>query len=281
MSAEAALSGVDLARQALLAAREAAKKNGAASKKPRRRTATVVGRDGREPLGLGSAISRMMTERGMVAPAAGGSVLADFAAILAAAVPELAGRAHAVAFDADTGRLDVVPETSAAGTTLRWSAPKLIAAANQRVQGANVRAVHVLAASAVKAGPGTTVAADRDPQPSAPTAPVPRRTPPEGYRRAIEAHRQAAVPSRVDSGIADAVERQTRAMRELSRRAFPDPPSVSNDAPAPIEQARVQRRRQAAATEAAALSRARAERAARLAGTQAVVQQSPPLRTTA
>ncbi|MFK0182164.1 DUF721 domain-containing protein [Streptomyces xanthochromogenes] len=281
MSAEAELSGVDLARQALLAAREAAKKNGATSKKPRRRTGTVVGRDGREPLGLGSAISRMMTERGMVAPAAGGSVLADFAAILAAAMPELAGRVRAVAFDADTGRLDVVPETPAAGTTLRWSAPKLIAVANQRVQGANVRAVHVLAASAVKAGPGTTVAADPDPQPSAPTAPVPRRTPPEGYRRAIEAHRQVAVPSRVDSGIADAVERQTRAMRELSRRAFPDPPSVSDDAPAPIEQARVQRRRQAAATEAAALRRVRAERAARLAGAQAVVQQSPPLRTTA
>ncbi len=63
-------SGVDLARQALLAAREAARKNGATGKKPKRRTTTVVRRDGREPLELGSAISRMMTERGMTAPAA-------------------------------------------------------------------------------------------------------------------------------------------------------------------------------------------------------------------
>lgn len=226
------VSGVDLARQALLAAREAAKRNGATSKKPRRRTGTAVGRDGREPLGLGSAISRMMAERGMVAPAsASGSVLAHFDAILAVAVPELAGRAHAVACDADTGRLDVVPETSAAGTALRWSAPKLVAAANERVQGAN-RAVHVLAPAPVKAGPAT-VAAAPDPQPSALTAPVQRRTPPEGYRRAIEAHREAAVPSRVDPGIADAVERQTAAMRELSRRAFPEPPSVPADVPAP------------------------------------------------
>ncbi|AYV32400.1 MULTISPECIES: hypothetical protein [Streptomyces] len=54
------LSGVDLARQALVAAREAARKNGATSKKPKRRTTAVVGRGGREPLGLGSAISRMM-----------------------------------------------------------------------------------------------------------------------------------------------------------------------------------------------------------------------------
>ncbi|MER7048395.1 hypothetical protein [Streptomyces jumonjinensis] len=46
------LSGVDLARQAMVAAREAAKKNGAArTAKPKRRTVTLVRRDGREPLG--------------------------------------------------------------------------------------------------------------------------------------------------------------------------------------------------------------------------------------
>ncbi len=101
--------GVDLARQPLIAARKAAKKNGATqTKKPKRRT-TVVRRDGREPLGLGAAIGMMMTERGMVAPAAGGTVLADFDAIPAAAVPGLAGRVQVTAFDADTGRLTSSP----------------------------------------------------------------------------------------------------------------------------------------------------------------------------
>ncbi|MEU7206577.1 hypothetical protein [Streptomyces sp. NPDC045470] len=57
------------------------------------------------------------------------------------------------------------------------------------------------------------------------------------------------------------MERQTAAMRELSRRAFPEPDVAPEDATAPIEQARVQHRRQAPATEAAALRRARAERA--------------------
>lgn len=108
------VSNVDLARQALLAAREAAKKNGAARQKPKRRTTTVVRRDGREPLGLGSAIGMIMTERGMAAPAAGGSVLADFDTILAAVVPELAGRVKAVAFDAENGRPDVAPDLPAA-----------------------------------------------------------------------------------------------------------------------------------------------------------------------
>ncbi|MFA0845491.1 DciA family protein [Streptomyces rochei] len=274
------LSGVDLARQALVAAREAARKNGAARKeKPKRRTGTVVRRDGREPLGLGNAISMMMTERGMVAPAAGGSVLAQFDDILAAAAPELAGHVQAVKFDADTGRLDVAPDAPAYGTKLRWSAPKLVAAANEKVRGANVRTLHVLAPAPVKTGPAT--AAD-DPAPqTVPAAPVQRRTPPDGYRRAIEAHRQAVRPSRVDPAIAEAVERQTAAMRELSRRAFPEPDVVADDAPASIESTRAQRRRQAAATEAAALRRARQERAARESGTPTDVPQSAALRDTA
>ncbi|MFH9968340.1 hypothetical protein ACH4PR_44765 [Streptomyces mirabilis] len=141
---------------------------------------------------------------------------------------------------------------------------------------ANVRALHVLAPTPVKAGP-TTAAADPAPEPA---APVERRTPPDGYRRAIEAHRQAAPPSRVDPGIAEAVERQNQAMRELSRRTFPELDVVPDDVPSPIEQARAQRRRQAAATEAAALRRARQERAARETRTPTV---GPPaaLRTTA
>ncbi|WP_392900775.1 DUF721 domain-containing protein [Streptomyces sp. LN699] len=260
MTAE--LSGVDLARQALVAAREAARKNGATTKKPKRCTSTVLRRDGREPLGLGSAIGMMMTERGMIAPVVGGSILAAFDAIIAAAAPELTGRVQAVAFDADTGRLDVVPDAPAVTTKLRWSAPQLIAAANDRVPNANVRALHVLVPAPAKAGLGTA-AATPAPQPTMPTVPVERRTPPEGYRRAIETHRQAARPSTADPAIAEAVERQAAAMRDLSRRAFPEPDVVADDAPAPIEQARAERRRQAAATEAAALRRAREERAGR------------------
>ncbi|MFI0936900.1 hypothetical protein ACH4RG_35015 [Streptomyces sp. NPDC021019] len=176
MTTESELSGVDLARQALLAARETARKNGATAKKPKRRTTTAVRRDGREPLGLGRAIGMMMTERGMAAPAAGGSVLADFDTFRTAVVPELAGRVQAVVFDAETGRLDVVPDAPAARTKLRWSAPKLIAAANERVQGANVRALHALAPAPVKAGPATA-AAEPAPPPTAPAAPIQRADP--------------------------------------------------------------------------------------------------------
>ncbi|WP_127353975.1 DUF721 domain-containing protein [Actinacidiphila soli] len=98
MTTKAEPSGADLARQALFAAREAAKKNGGGQKeKPRRRT-HVVRRDGRDPLGLGKAITAMMTERAWAAPAAGRDVLAQFDTIVAAAVPELTGHVQAVKF---------------------------------------------------------------------------------------------------------------------------------------------------------------------------------------
>ncbi|MFD5557835.1 DUF721 domain-containing protein [Streptomyces sp. NPDC127068] len=163
MTTESELSGVDLARQALTAAREAAKKNGARTTKPKRRTTTAVRRDGREPLGLGAAIGMMMTERGLAAPTAGGTVLAHFDTILTATVPELAGRVKATGFDADTGRLDLVPDAPAVGTKLRWSAPKLIAAVNERVSNGHVCALNVLAPALVRTGPA--IAADVAPAP--------------------------------------------------------------------------------------------------------------------
>ncbi|GGR48191.1 hypothetical protein GCM10010497_59490 [Streptomyces cinereoruber] len=92
------LSGVDLARQALLTARETAKKNGAQTQKPKRRT-TVVVRDSRVPLAFGTAIGMMMTERDLVAPAAGGSILAQWDTTLTAAATKFAGHVRAVAVD--------------------------------------------------------------------------------------------------------------------------------------------------------------------------------------
>ena len=50
--------------------------------------------------------------RGLAVPAAGGSVRTQWEHILAAAAAELARHAQAVRFDADTGRLDVVPDFS-------------------------------------------------------------------------------------------------------------------------------------------------------------------------
>lgn len=103
-----------------------------------------------------------------------------------------------------------------------WSAAALTSPKPETVPKANVRALHLLAPAPMKAGP-TMAASDPTQQPTAPAALVERRTPSDGYRRATEAHRQAIRTFRVDPAIAEAVGRQTAAMRALSRRAFPEP----------------------------------------------------------
>lgn len=69
-------SGVDLARVALRAAKEQARARGAAAqqKKQARRGGLRSGAraDGRDPLPLGAAINRLITERGWEAPSGGG-----------------------------------------------------------------------------------------------------------------------------------------------------------------------------------------------------------------
>ncbi|MCX5388425.1 DciA family protein [Streptomyces sp. NBC_00083] len=275
---EGEVSGVDLARVALRAAMEQARKNGAgqkAKKKPRARAA--VRRDGREPLGLGAAIGALVTERAWELPAAGATLRERWAAI----APELAGHVAAVAYDPDSGQLTVCPESSAWATKARLEQTRVIAAANKAAGRTVVRALRVLAPGAVPA-PGPADVAAADPVPAAPTGPAKsRETACEGYRRALAAHQEVAVPSRVDPGIAEAVERQNRAMRELSRRAFPEADVVADDATAPIAAARAQRRHQADVSHAAALRRARAERAAREAGTAAVLPQPARLQESA
>ncbi|MFF3932889.1 DciA family protein [Streptomyces hirsutus] len=270
------VSGVDLARVALRAAMEAARKNGGGQKaKTKPRAVRTVRRDGREPMGLGAAIGALVTERAWELPAAGATLRERWAAI----TPELAGHVAAVSYDADTGQLTVCPESPAWATKARLEQTRIIAAANQSAGRTVVRTLRILA-------PGTVPVpepADLDPEPTAVPAGPPRtrETASDGYRRALATH-QAVVPaSRVDPSIAEAVERQTRAMRALSLQAFPEPEQAADDQPAPIEQARTERRRQADVSHEAALRRARAERAAREAGTAAAVPQTAPLGRTA
>ncbi|MEV7711208.1 DciA family protein [Streptomyces sp. NPDC088270] len=258
------VSGVDLARVALRAAMEAARKNGAGQKSKRKpRPATAVRRDGREPVGLGVAIGALVTERAWELPAAGASLRERWAAI----APELAGHVAAVSYDVDSGRLTVCPESTAWATQTRLEQTRVIAAANAAAGRTVVRALRILPPGAAPAHSP----ADADPTylgPAAPTGPAKtRETACEGYRRALAAHQSATPARRTDPGIAEAVERQNQAMRELSRRAFPETDIVvPDDAPTPLDNARAERRRAADVSHQAALRRARAERSGEASG---------------
>ncbi|MER5757595.1 DciA family protein [Streptomyces sp. NPDC002088] len=195
-----------------------------------------------------------------------------------AIAPGFAGHVAAVGYDADSGRLTLCPESAAWATRLRLEQAGVVEAANQSAGRTVVRGLRTLAPRSVPVPGPDDVAAPA----SAPKGPAKtRENACDGYRRALAAHQEVRPVSRVDTAIAEAAERQSRAMRELSARAFPEPEAGLDDAPAPIETTRAQRRRQAAAAEAAALRRARAERAAREGGTAAVVAHPASLRTTA
>lgn len=274
------LSGIDLARVALQQARLAARNNGGEARAPRRRRATTVKRDGREPSGFASVLQGLMADRAWELPAAGGSVLDQWPDIAGAVAPQLPHHVAAVAFHPETGQLDLRPDSPAYATQLRLITARIVATANSTVGTDAVRTVRVLP-------PGTAPAprtASEAPAaaPDASQAPVKtREMGSAGFHQALAAHQAVVPPSRVDPSIAEAVERQTRAMRALSRRAFAEPEQAADDAPAPIEQAHTERRRQADASHAAALRRARAERAAREAGMTAAVPQPTPLGKTA
>jgi predicted nucleic acid-binding Zn ribbon protein len=119
-------SGVDLARAALQAAKANARRRGEqpGAGKPRRvvvRTGRSVRGDGREPRGLAAVLQQLVTERAWEVPAAGGTVLQQWPDI----APGLAPHVRAVAFDAEHGRLDLLPDSPAYATELRVSTARL------------------------------------------------------------------------------------------------------------------------------------------------------------
>ncbi|MFF1779857.1 DciA family protein [Streptomyces virginiae] len=149
-------SGVDLARVALRAAREAAKRNGARTAKSKSRPARTVRRDGRAPMGLGEAFTALMAERGWDLPAAGAGLCERWAAL----APDLAEHVAAVGYDAERGELRLRPDSTTWATKARLEAPRIIADANRSARTDAVRTVRVLSPGPL---PAPSAAADRDP----------------------------------------------------------------------------------------------------------------------
>ncbi|MEV5141778.1 DUF721 domain-containing protein [Streptomyces syringium] len=205
-------------------------------------------------MGLGDVLGALVTERAWELPAVGASLRERWAAI----APDLARNVAAVGYDADSGRLTVCPESTAWATKLRLERARVIAAANTAAGRTVVRAVRILAPGSVP----MSESADGAPPPAA--GPVrTREAACEGYRRTLAAHRAARPDSRVNPPIAQAVERQNRALREQSRLAFPETVTTLDGHPTSIEATGVRHRRETDSAHVLALRRARAERAAR------------------
>ncbi|WP_446038118.1 DUF721 domain-containing protein [Streptomyces sp. SID1121] len=162
-------------------------------------------------------ISVLVTERAWELPAAGATLRERCAAI----APELAAHIAAVSYDPESGELTVCPESSAWATKARLEQTRVIEAANKTTGHAAVRALRILPPGTVPPpGPANvTPATSKSPMKT-------REDASPGFHHALAAHQVAASVRRSDPGIAAAVERQTAAMRELSRQAFHEHPAV-------------------------------------------------------
>lgn len=142
------VSGVDLARVALRAAKEQARARGAAAqqKKQARRGGGLrsgARSDGRDPQPLGSAINRLITERGWETPAAVGGVMGRWPQIVG---DDLANHCVPLRYDEDPAArvLTVSCDSTAWATQLRLLAPQLVARLNADLGQGTVRMIKVL-----------------------------------------------------------------------------------------------------------------------------------------
>ncbi|SFG86640.1 DUF721 domain-containing protein [Streptomyces mirabilis] len=137
-------SGVDLARVALRAAKEQARARGDAAqqKKQARRGGLRSGAraDGRDPMALGAAINRLLTERGWETPAAVGGVMGRWPQIVG---EDLAKHCVPQKYDEDERVLSVQCDSTAWATQLRLLAPQVVARLNQDLGHGTVRLIKV------------------------------------------------------------------------------------------------------------------------------------------
>jgi predicted nucleic acid-binding Zn ribbon protein len=253
--AEPELSGVDLARVALQAARAAARRNGvqdsAAARNRRRasRRGGAVRREGRDPVGLGGALQALIADRAWAVPVAGGGVLADWPAL----APELADHVQAVAHDTESGRLDLRPASPAWATQVRLQQAALLARIAQHAGPGVVRTIRVLP-------PGTAVTGAANSNGAVPVTMVPTPEPGEpsaGFRRAKAAHQAALREREVPLPVREALARQDAVLA-----ANREPEDAFAEARYAAEQLQ-QHQGRAESVHAAALRRARDERAGR------------------
>jgi hypothetical protein len=244
-------SGIDLARAALAAARADAKTSPTQPQRKRRTTTGCTSRRPGDPMGLGAAITRMMTERAWQPPETGGSIIDQWPTI----APELANKVAAVRFEHDSGTLHLRPASDAYGTQLRLRQPQLLARIQQNPTGRSVRALKILPTGMT--APAHTEAV---PEPAKPQQPAPvrtRETASAGYRQALAAalgNRPAAPP--INPYLEEARQRQIAALR-----ANRQPETEHRDAVWEIDRLETAQARDEDATRQAAIARARQEKA--------------------
>lgn len=218
----------------------------------------ILDQQGIGPRGLAAVFQQLVTERAWEVPAAGGSVLQQWPAI----APDLAPHVRAVGFDAEHGRLDLLPDSPAYATQLRMSTARLIALANQAAGRETVHSIRVLPPGTQSPAPRPPPRRGRTPHRSRPGPACTREEASAGYRQALAAHQAAKQEQgdRLAPDVRAAIERQNQAVR-----ASREPEAAFGDGQAALEELRAGAARQASpdGSRARALQQLAEERAAR------------------
>lgn len=163
---EPELSGADLARTALQAARRTARAAGnapAKRKKPTVREITRQGLDAREPAGLAAVVPAMADAHGWALGTARGSIRDRWATIVGT---ESAQHWAPAGFDPDTRTLRVLADSPAWATKLRLQTRQLLQQLDQHLPPGSVKAIDIRTGHH-QMGP------DYDDRPRTPAAPAP------------------------------------------------------------------------------------------------------------
>jgi len=206
---EPTASGADLARQALAAARAAAKNSPApTAKKSRTRMQRHARGAGRDPLAFGALLDKVSAEQGWPAALEGGNVLARWPELC----PQFAATVQPVGYDPERGVLELRPLSHTIAAGLRLMAGQLAKQINDKLGTPTVRSIRVLAVG----GSGRGIV-EKTAVPAAQPVEAPvrtRETASPGYRATLDAalaHRPEREPT--NPYVVEALERQEAALR--------------------------------------------------------------------
>lgn len=202
-------TGRDLARQAL--AQYKASTWAVPSAKPPKKSVRRARRPGesRDPVGLGSVFQGLSDAPDWSAALQGGSVMDRWATLC----PQFIDTVQPIAYDPNTGRLDLRPVSHAYAANLRLLGGQLCKQINDKLGKPVVKAIRVLPVGAITP-PNAPQAAQETPQDVGPV--ITRDTASPGYHRTLEAHQEhRATPDRTANPyVAAAVDRQNQALRD-------------------------------------------------------------------
>lgn len=223
-------SGADLARHALAEYKKRTWAIPGNNPKPDKPRAVKRHGSGRDPVGLGSVLSRIVTDTEWEGGIQGGDVFDRWATLC----PQYADTVQPIAYDQERGRLDLRPTSHAYAAQLRLLGGQLAKQINDKIGRPVIRSIRVLPVGAITTSGHPATSAEPQPAPETPVRT--RETASPGYRQTLEAAQSNRPgPRHLTPHVQEATTRQDRLLAAAANR---EPEAAFTDAVAELERIR-------------------------------------------